>query len=468
MEVNYNFQENLMDEVPNLEDYGLSQHGFLPSELPIQKLPDPYYNEWENVITNLQELILSKRLREIVNKLPVLSTAGLVLDSEWRRAYSILCFIAHSYIWGYDTPSERLPPSIAIPLLHVSAYLEVPPVATYSALCLWNFKQLFTGEDIGDPENLATLITFTGSTEESWFYLISVAIEARGASSIPLMLQAIETARLNDIEKVAESLRKFAGILVELGRLLEKMHDRCDPHVFYHRIRPFLAGSKNMQDAGLANGIIYEDGSGSEEFRQFAGGSNAQSSLIQFFDIVLGIEHFPTGERKSDLTSLTKGGGLLPPPSQNFILEMREYMPGPHRRFLEKVSKVANIRQFINANRTNEELTHAYDACLKALSDFRSVHIKIVSRYIILKSRELKSTLSLKRSETHCLKKDVSTPTSLLLESYSAEKDLKGTGGTALIPFLKQVRDETLHCSVNTCVKRVMNCNSSHNRCEFC
>ncbi|POS85084.1 hypothetical protein EPUL_003110 [Erysiphe pulchra] len=439
-----------MDSVPILEDYGLSpHHGFLPSEFPIERLSNPYYYKWENVITNLQGLILNKHLREVIDKLPVLSTAGLVLDSERRRAYSILCFMAHSYIWGHDTPSERLPPPIAVPLLHISAYLEVPPVATYSALCLWNFKGLFNGEEIDNPENLATHITFTGSTEESWFYLISVAIEARGASSIPLMLQAIKSARLNDLEKVAESLRTFAGIIGELGKLLEKMHDRCDPHIFYHRIRPFLAGSKNMQNAGLANGIIYEDGSGSEEFKQYAGGSNAQSSLIQFFDIILGIEHLPTNERKSNLTPFTKEGGLLPPPSQNFILEMREYMPGPHRRFLESVSKVANIRQLVYANLDNEELSLAYDACLKVLSDFRSIHIRIVSRYIILKSRELKSTSFLKRSEPHCLNEDVSTPTSIFLESYSAEKNLKGTGGTSLIPFLKQVRDETLYCAVN-------------------
>lgn len=97
----------MMYPVPILEDYGISpQYGFLPSEYPIQRLPDPYYNKWENIITNLQALIQSKRIREVVDKLPVLSTANLVLDPEWHRAYSILCFMAHSYIWGYDTPSE--------------------------------------------------------------------------------------------------------------------------------------------------------------------------------------------------------------------------------------------------------------------------------------------------------------------------------------------------------------------------
>ena len=36
---------------------------------------------------------------------------------------------------------QRLPASISIPLLDISSYLEVPPVATYAAVCLWNFKR---------------------------------------------------------------------------------------------------------------------------------------------------------------------------------------------------------------------------------------------------------------------------------------------------------------------------------------
>ncbi|CAL3972926.1 unnamed protein product, partial [Diplocarpon coronariae] len=192
----------------------------------------------------------------------------------------------------------RLPAAISVPLIHISAYLEVLPVATYAAVCLWNFKPLFQDEPVDNMENLATLTTFTGSIDESWFYLISVAIEARGAPILPLMITAIQAARLNDTATVTACLRGFAERLDDLGSLLQRMHDSCDPQVFYNRIRPFLAGSKNMGEAGLPDGVIYENGSGTENFRQYSGGSNAQSSIIQFFDIILGIEHHPTGEMK--------------------------------------------------------------------------------------------------------------------------------------------------------------------------
>ncbi|KAH6682581.1 indoleamine 2,3-dioxygenase-like protein [Halenospora varia] len=444
----------MLPPVPNLGDYGISpEYGFLPSRLPLERLPDPYYNKWESIVSNLQGLILSKRLRGVIDRLPILSTAGLEHDSEWRRAYSLLCFMAHGYIWGGDSPSERLPPAISIPLLHISEYLEVPPVATYAAVCLWNFKPLFADEHVDNLENLATLTTFTGSIDESWFYLVSVAIEARGAPILPLMLTAIEAARNNESAIVVACLRRFAERLDDLGTLLQRMHESCDPHVFYHRIRPFLAGSKNMAEAGLPNGLIYEDGSGKEEYKQYSGGSNAQSSIIQFFDIVLGIQHRPTGEKK-DAASESELEGIAPPPKHNFLLEMRKYMPGPHRRFLEDVTMVSNIRDYVEAHRKNVELTSAYDACLAMLRAFRDKHINIVSRYIIIKTRESRSTSRSKSPEATRGKINIATA-SRQDKNDTTKKNLKGTGGTALLPFLKQARDETHEPTLNQWAKRV-------------
>jgi len=447
----------MIPPIPILSEYGISpEYGFLPAELPLERLPDPYYNKWEAVVANLQGLILSKRLRGVIERLPVLSTAGLEHDSEWRRAYSLLCFMAHGYIWGGDSPEECLPAAISIPLLHISTYLEVPPVATYAAVCLWNFKPLFADEHIDNLENLATLTTFTGSIDESWFYLVSVAIEARGAPILPLMLTAIEAARINDSATVTGCLRVFAERLDDLGTLLQRMHESCDPQVFYHRIRPFLAGSKNMAEAGLPNGVLYQDGAGMEEFRQYSGGSNAQSSIIQFFDIMLGIEHRPTGEKK-DPSSESELEGRAPPAKHNFLLEMRRYMPGPHRRFLEDVTLVANIRDYVEAHTNNKELTLAYDACLAMLRAFRDKHINIVSRYIIIKSRESRSQSRSKSPVETRRKIDIATASRQGKNDSSVKKNLKGTGGTALIPFLKQARDETGEPAIDSWARRVMN-----------
>ncbi|KAI0108068.1 Indoleamine 2,3-dioxygenase [Daldinia grandis] len=438
--------------IPVLSEYGISpKYGFLPDVLPLTRLPDPYYNKWESIGANLQNLILSKRLRGVIDRLPVLSTVGLEHDAEWRRAYMLLTFFAHGYIWGGDIPYDRVPPSISVPLLDICQHLEVPPVSTYAASVLWNFKPLFVDEEIDDLDNLATLVTFTGSLDESWFYLVSVAIEARGGPIIPLMLTAVAAARQGDSATVTRCLHAFAERLDDLGELLRRMHESCDPGFFYRRIRTFLAGSKNMAEAGLPHGVMYDDGSGKSEYVQYSGPSNAQSSLIQFFDIILGVEHRPTGE-KPNPSSESEREGRSRAPKHNFIRDMRRYMPGPHARFLNDVGEVANIREFVESRAASDRpLSIAYDACLAMLRAFRDIHIAIVTRYIVLPSRESRARSRSRSPEA--IRNRLNLATASKNEKH---KKVKGTGGTALIPFLKQARDETGEPSIEAWAKKFM------------
>lgn len=97
----------MLPPIPYLEDYGLSeQHGFLPDELPLEKLSDPYYKEWETIVANLQALLLSRRLKARINSLPIVTASRLRTGPEWRRAYLLLSFMTHAYIWGGDKPEE--------------------------------------------------------------------------------------------------------------------------------------------------------------------------------------------------------------------------------------------------------------------------------------------------------------------------------------------------------------------------
>lgn len=342
---------------------------------------------------------------------------------------------------------QIVPPSVSIPFLQTCTRLELPPVATYAGVCLWNWRPLFNGEPIDSLDNLATHMTFTGSLDESWFYLISVAIEARAGPLIPMMIEAVGAARRHDSNKVVHCLRCFAERLDELGSLLERMYESCDPHVFYHRIRPFLAGGKNMADAGLPNGVMFDDGTDDRTYVQFSGGSNAQSSVIQFFDIILGIEHRPTGEQQS---GAAKTDGSAP---HGFIMEMRQYMPGPHRRFLEHVERVANLREYVTSHRNDRALVTAFDACLAMLRALRDKHIQMVSRYIIIKSRESRSH-SRSLSPNEASKQRINLANSL---QRGNSKKLRGTGGTALIPFLKQARDETGEPAIDAWARRLLN-----------
>lgn len=328
-------------------------------------------------------------------------------------------------------------------------------MATYAAEVLWNYKPLFGDEPIDNLENLSTLTTFTGSLDESWFYIVSVAIEAKAAPILPVMLDAFAAARIGDETTVASALQRCAELLEDLGGLLLRMYDSCDPHVFYHRMRPFLAGSKGMTEAGLPRGVQFDDGSGTQPFVQFSGGSNAQSSMLQFFDIALGIEHRPTGVRRAPPSPGTVAAAADPPaPSHNFINEMRRYMPKQHREFLEHVAHVANLRDFVKAHESNRILATSYDACLAMLRDFRDKHMQIVSRYIIVKSRESQSharSMSPRHAPSFGLAAASSNG-----EGSRDKKQLRGTGGTALVQFLRQARDESSEPAIGDWARRIL------------
>lgn len=318
------------------------------------------------------------------------------------------------------TLAKRLPPAITVPLLKSAAHLEVHPIATYAAFNLWNWRPLEEGLDITQPDNLVALHTASGSDDESWFFIISNAMEARAGPMIETMLAAIDAVDLDDRQTVIKSLESFRSSMDDIGGLVERMDERCSPQRFYHEIRPFLAGSMGMEAAGLPNGVFYDEGDGKGSWRKYRGGSNGQSSLLQFCDAVLSVNHARCN---------------------GFHAEMRQYMPGPHARFLEDVESIANIRSYVNSHRNDDTLLSAFNEAVAALSGFRDKHIALVTRYIIIPSRMPKPVGAVNR-------RDIASASTKLASEEPQTKELVGTGGTKLIPFLRTSRDETLETTV--------------------
>jgi indoleamine 2,3-dioxygenase len=391
----------MLQPIPQPADYGISlEHGFLPQEFPSTQLSDACYSPWEDVLASLPLLIAEKRIRTAVNELPVISASNIKTESEWQRAYTVLCFIAHGYIWADENPAERLPPSLSIPFLEVCAHLGTLPTISYSALCLWNFR-LHQNQDISDPDNIVALHTFTGTIDESWFYISSVAVEACGAPVIQHLLSALEAVRRDDVSGLTADLNATAAVLSKLGPLLQRVNEHLSPSVFYHQVRPFITGSQS-----LPKGLIYDVGSGKEEHLKYGGGSAAQSSLVPFCDTVLGVEH--GDENKA------------------FVKDMRNYMPGSHRRFLEDVAVVSNVKEFVQAHKSDSALQEALQSCYDMLKAFRNKHINVVTRYIVLPAK----AAARKSSGTEG-------------EKNLDDDKITGTAGAELIPFLKQMRDDT-------------------------
>ena len=146
-------------------------------------------------------------------------------------------------------------------------------------------------------------------------------------------------------------------------------------------------------------GLLYE-GVDSEPL-QYYGSSAAQSSSVHAFDVFLGGTH--TGS------------------NAEFLQTMRHYMPAKHRDFLEALTWQLSVRQYIKQSK-DRSLIACYSGAVEVLAHFRSEHVILVTRYIVLQKRH----------------------------SVNASLDLRGTGGTPLMPFLKQVRDDTLALRLQT------------------
>ncbi|KAJ6032660.1 Indoleamine 2-3-dioxygenase [Penicillium herquei] len=416
-----------LNNLINLDEYAVSsENGFLPPSPPLVTIPNNYYEPWELLAQHLPALLQSGEIRSEVEELPLLTTERLQTEPEWRRAYSILGFITHAYIWGGEVPEDNLPTCLSKPFIEVSDHLGLPPCATYAGLALWNYTTTVAGADITDPDNLSTLTSFTGTSDEEWFIVISVAIEAKGGKLLTLMLDAIAAATSKDTELLTALLCTFTDRLQDFNHTLKRMNERCSPDVFFHQLRPLLAGSKNMASAGLPYGVFYNEGNGVGEWRQYSGGSNAQSSLIQTFDIFLGVNHSATG-------------GISGP--TGYLMDMRTYMPAPHRNFLETFADVSNVRSYVmsESSHAGPTLKEAFNAACMMLSEFRETHIQIVSRYIIIPARR-----GIPKDEEGSERVNLATA-SAQVEGLDEEapSGLYGTGGTSLIPFLRQTRDTT-------------------------
>ncbi|KAI0848388.1 Indoleamine 2,3-dioxygenase-domain-containing protein [Daldinia vernicosa] len=98
--------ERSSDRYDLLHKYSVSRNGFLPEREPPSRLPHHYYAPWESILDDLPSLLNSKSIRKAVESIGVLSTSKLHTEEEWRRAYVVLSFLAHGYIWGGEKASE--------------------------------------------------------------------------------------------------------------------------------------------------------------------------------------------------------------------------------------------------------------------------------------------------------------------------------------------------------------------------
>lgn len=77
-----------------------------------------------------------------------------------------------------------------------------------------------------------------------------------GAPAIVSILEAQHALLHGDSERVFGALQIIAECIEKMIVLLNRMFERCDPAIFWKRIRPYSGGSKNSST--FPKGVFYE------------------------------------------------------------------------------------------------------------------------------------------------------------------------------------------------------------------
>ncbi|KXN87278.1 Indoleamine 2,3-dioxygenase [Leucoagaricus sp. SymC.cos] len=236
--------------------------GFVPSQAPLARLP-PAWEAWETRLDSavrmklqlaeqvemipekerLEEESKSRSWRRDVAKMPLLPIEELQ-DSErlLRRAHHVLTYMLQFYDQTVP-PTEQImiPRSLAVPLLQVSKYLQVPPIITYFDITIFNWRSiqpLPDGSLLG-AHCLQALTTFTSTSDEEEFHLLSTRIQLRGAEALELLRLATERAFGSDdsaVDQAAQYLERAAAVIQDLREIMLSVKGRIDPEIFYNEI----------------------------------------------------------------------------------------------------------------------------------------------------------------------------------------------------------------------------------------
>lgn len=380
--------------INHLDEFAVdADRGLLPLPDPLERLPRDF-DPWEDIARDLPKLLMSHQIRPVLERLPVLLPTALREDRQHRRAMLLLSFLGHAYVWGEREPATRIPAGIAVPWYHVSQQLGRPPVLSYASYALDNWRRLDPSGPIA-LGNIVLLQNFLGGLDEEWFILVHIDIEAKAAPALTATIQAQEAVSQDQPHAVAQQLATIASVTHKMWQTLLCMPESCDPYIYYHRVRPYIHGWKDHP--ALPDGVLYEGVDAYEgQPQEFRGETGAQSSIIPCLDAALGIVHEEDALRR-------------------YLMEMREYMPPKHRRFIEAIEQGPSIRHYVlERPRSGPALRNAYNACVHWLERFRSTHLEYAKTYI--------------HKQTEC---GANNPVDV------------GTGGTPFIPYLKKHRDET-------------------------
>jgi indoleamine 2,3-dioxygenase len=378
-----------------LEDYGMSrERGFL-SHYEIDEIALPaLLGEATRAAGDLSGLLSTGRVRHWLDRLadPHLEDwAREAAEEEVRTAMVHYSFLVQAYVWGEPEPPASLPANLARPIVAIADRLGQAPLLPYSAYVLDNWARL----DKSGPivlENIRMVQNFYGGADENWFVMVHVAIEAEAGVLLDNATRLVAVAKGGDAAEAERLLVEMDAAWERIYAHFARMPERCDPYIYFNRVRPYIHGWAN--NPALGEGLVYE---GVDRFegrpQAYRGQTGSQSSIVPAMDALFQVGH------SAD-------------PLKTFLDELHHYRPVPHRRFIEDLAEQSTLRSFVAAS-GSASLKDAFNACLEQSARFRTRHLEYAASYIN------------KQSST----------------GAGNDPDV-GTGGTPFMRYLKKHRDE--------------------------
>ena len=333
-------------------NFSILESGFLPNK--ISTLLSNEFDDVEHIAKNLPKILANNQIEyEVLNLETEKNISNLSID-ELERAMLLYSYIGHGYIWGGTSIEKVIPKNISKTWYKISQKLDRPPILSYASYALNNWKL----QDVNKPfdlENIRILQNFLGGMDEDWFIMIHIAIEHEAKE----ILNNLKTYYLDKSEDQSYLENALVSIK-KINQIMNRMPEKCDPFIYYNRVRPYIFGWKN--NPATPNGVIYE---GVEEYggtpQLFRGETGAQSSIVPALDALLGVTH------SND-------------PLKEYLDEMRLYMPKEHRNLLN------DLDQWSENNRSNsiteDSSVVLLDEIIKEVHAFRNKHLEYARIYI--------------------------------------------------------------------------------------
>jgi indoleamine 2,3-dioxygenase len=300
-------------------------------------------------------------------------------------------FLIQAYVWGEAEAPAMLPANLAVPVVAIADALGQAPLLPYSSYVLDNWARLDEAGDIA-LDNIAMVQNFLGGEDENWFVLVHVAIEAAAGRALELACELVDCAAANDVAGATVRLEEMAGVWGRINAIFDRMPERCDPYIYFQRVRPYIHGWAN--NPALPGGLVYQ---GVAKFggqgQAYRGQTGSQSSIVPSMDALFGVVH------SND-------------PLRAYLDELHQYRPLPHRRFIDDLRASSTLRALVVAS-GDAALRDAFNANLTHVADFRTRHLEYAASYINKQAA-----------------------------SGAGNDPDVGTGGTPFMKYLKKHRDE--------------------------